>query len=148
MKALKLIAIGVFGWAIGYFCRPSTPIKPSKTVVLTRVDTIRITTPEIIVVSAKKPITERLAVANDTCDSVEVVVPIEQKVYSDENYRAYISGFNARLDSIDIFQRTTTITNIRQAKQSRFSIGINAGYGITPKGSQPYIGVGVTFKLF
>lgn len=147
MKVLSLIAVGVFGWSIGYFCRPNSPLQPSKTVVLTRIDTIRITTPEIIVVKAKEPMTERLAVANDTCDSVEVVVPIEQKVYNDENYRAYVSGFKARLDSIDIFQYTTTITNHREAKRSRFSIGISAGYGITPKGPQPYIGVGVTFQL-
>lgn len=83
-------------------------------------------------------------------DSVDVLVPITQKVYEDSTYRAYVSGFNASLDSIFVYRRTEYITNTRvvKSKPKRFSIGVQAGYGITPKGFQPYVGVGVSVNLF
>ena len=33
-------------------------------------------------------------------------------------------------------------------KSSRWNVGIQGGVGITPKGVQPYIGVGVSYRLF
>lgn len=81
-------------------------------------------------------------------DSAEVKIPISQKVYETEDYRAYISGYRAQMDSIFIVQRTTTVKVREPTKQKRFSVGVQAGYGFTPKGFQPYIGVGVSVKLF
>ena len=80
-------------------------------------------------------------------DSVEVELPIEQKVYSDSLYKAWVSGFDARLDSIYIYQPTRYITIKTTEQQSRWSWGIQAGMGITPKGLQPYIGLGFQFKF-
>lgn len=80
-------------------------------------------------------------------DSVEVELPIEQKVYSDSLYKAWVSGFDARLDSIHIYQPTRYITIKTTEQQSRWSWGIQAGMGITPKGLQPYIGLGATFRF-
>ena len=80
-------------------------------------------------------------------DSVEVELPIEQKVYSDSLYKAWVSGFDARLDSIYIYQPTRYITIKTTEQQSRWSWGIQAGMGITPKGLQPYIGLGTTFRF-
>jgi hypothetical protein len=80
-------------------------------------------------------------------DSVEVELPIEQKVYSDSLYRAWVSGFDARLDSIYIYQPTRYITIKTTEQQSRWSWGVQAGMGITPKGLQPYIGLGATFRF-
>lgn len=77
-------------------------------------------------------------------DSVEVELPIEQKVYSDSLYKAWVSGFDARLDSIYIYQPTRYITIKTTEQQSRWSWGVQAGMGITPKGLQPYIGIGAT----
>lgn len=82
-------------------------------------------------------------------DSVEVVVPIVQKVYSDSTYRAYVSGFNPSLDSIFVYRTTkyVTITKTQQAKPKLFSVGVQAGYGMTPRGFQPYIGLGIGISL-
>ena len=83
-------------------------------------------------------------------NSIDVLVPITQKVYEDSTYRAYVSGYNASLDSIYVFRRTEYITNNIpvKTKPKRFSIGVQAGYGITPKGFQPYIGIGISVYLF
>lgn len=80
-------------------------------------------------------------------DSVEVELPIEQKVYSDSLYKAWVSGFDARLDSIYIYQPTRYITIKTTEQQSQWSWGIQGGLGITPKGVQPYIGIGATFRF-
>lgn len=74
-----------------------------------------------------------------------VVIPITQKVYKDSDYTAYVSGYKPSLDSISVRHKVTTIT-IKQ-KPSRWNVGVSAGYGMTPKGFQPYLGIGVTFNL-
>jgi hypothetical protein len=81
-------------------------------------------------------------------DSAVVKLPIEQKVYGDSTYKAWVSGFDARLDSIKLFQPTKYITITTKQKPSRWNVGLQGGVGITPKGIQPYIGVGVSYKLF
>lgn len=81
-------------------------------------------------------------------DSAEVIIPITQKVYETPDYRAYISGYRATMDSIFIRQQTTTIRIREPTKPKRFSIGLQVGYGMTPKGFQPYAGVGVSVNLW
>lgn len=81
-------------------------------------------------------------------DSAEVIIPITQKVYETENYRAYISGYRATMDSIFIRQQTTTIRIREPTKPKRFCIGLQVGYGMTPKGFQPYAGIGVSVNLW
>lgn len=81
-------------------------------------------------------------------DSVSISIPITQSLYETEDYRAYVSGYNAILDSIFVTSRQTVIRIRDPAKKKRFSIGIQAGYGMTPKGFQPYIGLGVSVNLF
>lgn len=80
-------------------------------------------------------------------DSIDIELPIEQKVYSDSLYRAWVSGFDARLDSIYIYQPTRYITIKTTEQPSRWSGGVQGGVGITPKGLQPYIGLGATFRF-
>lgn len=80
-------------------------------------------------------------------DSVVVELPIEQKVYGDSTYKAWVSGFDARLDSIKLFQPTKYITITTKQKPSRWNVGLQGGVGVTPKGIQPYIGVGVSYNL-
>lgn len=84
---------------------------------------------------------------------VQVQIPITQKVYRDSSFTAYVSGFEASLDSfvLHVPHSVTTITNTSRPKQSRWSIGLQVGYGIslspTPDYS-PYIGIGVQYSLF
>lgn len=89
-----------------------------------------------------------IATPNDGNDSVNIAIPITQKVYETEEYRAYVSGYNASLDSIFTFRQKSVVRIREPTKQNRFSVGIQAGYGMTPKGFQPYVGVGVSVNLF
>ncbi len=84
----------------------------------------------------------------ETKDSVEVVLPITQKVYEDSTYRAYVSGYHPALDSINIFRRNEVVYIRSPTKPKRWGIGIQVGYGITPKRAELYIGIGISYNLF
>lgn len=99
----------------------------------------------------------RLPIANDTIcvsdtikESVFVEVPIEQKVYSDSNYTAWVSGYQPKLDSISITQKEISFHNklVNNKGSKRLFIGIQVGYGITPRGMQPYLGLGLSYNFF
>ena len=74
-------------------------------------------------------------------DTIQVRLPIESKHYTAESYDAWVSGYEPQLDSIKVYQREV------KPKQSRWSIGLQGGVGMTPKGLQPYVGIGVAYKL-
>ena len=76
-------------------------------------------------------------------DTVMVRLPIESKHYEGANYEAWVSGYEPSLDSINVYNRTI----VQKQKPKRWSIGVQGGVGITPKGVQPYLGVGISFRL-
>lgn len=86
-----------------------------------------------------------------TPDSADVVVPITQTIYEDSTYTAYVSGYNASLDSL-IFRMPREVITVKEyQKPKRWSIGIQVGYGMTLKGTPqfaPYVGIGVSYNLF
>ena len=81
-----------------------------------------------------------------TRDSVPVVIPIIQKRYTDSTYTAWVSGYRPSLDSIHVYRQREFVT-IKE-KQRRWNVGITAGYGVTPKGLQPFVGLGVSWRVF
>lgn len=83
----------------------------------------------------------------DIPDSTTVVIPITQKVYEDSLYRAYVSGYRPCLDSIFIYKRTETVYIRSPTKTKRWSLGLQVGAGFTPRGPEPYIGIGVSYNL-
>ena len=96
--------------------------------------------------------TERVEVpiiVRDTIrEVVEVEIPIEEREYKSEEYRAVIGGYNPYLKSIEVYPRTQIVNateTITKRKRWGVSLGVQAGYGMTPVGTQPYAGVGVTF---
>ena len=119
--------------------------------VLTRIDTVVVEKPAPaaeIILPAK---IVRLPLVG-TPDSAEVEVPRKAVTYSGESYRAVVSGFDVRLDTLEMRQRELSVSAgalpVRgTVPTKRFSVGIQAGYGLTPRGFQPYIGVGVSFRL-
>lgn len=130
--------------------------KVCDTTKVTIVDSVKKSFPVPVDNSIIKYITKPLAVAKDSVtkeiaqsanDSMKVQIPISQKVYEDTLYRAYVSGYEPNLDSITIKQKTTYITHTIRDKESRFRIGLQAGYGLTPKGMMPYVGVGLSYRL-
>ena len=89
-------------------------------------------------------------------DTIEL--PKVQRVYSDDStYRAWVSGYEPRLDSIEVYRKTIkeTVTIQLPAEKKkrtfwqRFNIGIQAGYGLglDDKKAHPYVGCGVGFNF-
>ena len=85
-------------------------------------------------------------------DSVSVTIPITQKVYEADSYRAYVSGYEPSLDSIFVREKTVreTVTIPVKQKQSRFGfgVGVGAGYGIINKKPDIFIGGTVNMRIF
>ncbi len=107
-------------------------------ILTTIIDTILVTQPDIIVIR----------------DTVYARLPKELKEYSGADYRAVVSGFRPSLDLIQVFPETRVVTNtvtVRQDKRRRWSIGAQAGYGLTLRDGRaalsPYAGVGVSYNL-
>ena len=84
-------------------------------------------------------------------DSAIVTLPVEQKVYEDSAYTAYVSGYDPRLDSIVIRQAHTytTMTKVVDKPSRRWSIGptVGAGYGIVGKQCDVFLGLSVTWNI-
>jgi hypothetical protein len=75
----------------------------------------------------------------------------EVKEYKDSTYYAKISGINAYLEEMEVYPKTLTqYINTKEyiyVPPKNWSMGIQGGIGITPKGLQPYIGFGVERKI-
>lgn len=131
------------------------------TVRLTVVDTVTVRLPVAKDSAVVRYLTVRVPMkdtaTNRPTATDTVRLPIEQKTYVDSTYTAYVSGYRPRLDSITVYPRRETVVITRTqsltpkaagAKPSRLTFGLQAGYGLTPKGFQPYIGVGAGWRLF
>lgn len=87
-------------------------------------------------------------VAENTPDSADVVIPITQKVYEDSLYRAFVSGYNASLDSMILFPRNEVITVYREPKRWHMSVSLGMGLvydGRWRVGPGAMVGVSVDF---
>ena len=102
-----------------------------------------------------RTLTRRVVVRDSVRDSVRdvvlvgdsVVMPVVQRVYGDSTFRAWVSGYDVRLDSVEVFPRTVVVTR-RAVVGRRWSVGVQGGLGVTPRGVLPYVGVGVGWRLF
>lgn len=164
MNSMKWLVVGLWLTITAVLCiisyenGASTAVVTADTIEVVKWDTIVQTKPiavESKVVELRSYRVKLLGKINGSssdssynADSAVVELPIEQKVYGDSTYKAWVSGFDARLDSIKLFQPTKYITITTKQKPSRWNVGLQGGVGITPKGIQPYIGVGVSYKLF
>lgn len=106
---------------------------------------------------------EKIIVRHDTCvlarvdsvfcqqpDSAAVVIPIEERVFTGENYRAVVQGYKPQLTSIDIYQKTIVVESVKK-DASRWSFGVNvgaqAGFYYTLHGWSPGVGIGASVGL-
>lgn len=134
-----------------------TPV--TDTIRVTRYDTLYCEMPvardsvvvryKTVLVPAVKTDTIKDIITAAWADSVLVEIPIEQKEYRDSTYKAYISGYDVRLDSIFVYGKTEykTIAE-KKRKDKRWHIGVSAGYGANKQGLSPFVGVGVTYSIF
>lgn len=140
-----LVVSALFGYWLGYRHTPevvTTEVVRVDTLVVERVEEREVVREVLRIDTIAIPVIE---VEHDT---VFLTLPIEQKVYADSLFRAVVSGYKPRLDSITIYPRTKYIerTAIRSPpKPFRFCVGAQVGYGFTPKGASPYAGLGISF---
>ena len=126
------------------------------TMRVTVVDTVTYTLPVARDSVVVRYMTKKLPIVHDTVhpiciDSADVNIPITQKQYCDSTYTAWVSGYEPSLDSIRVYKNreVVTINKVKKEPPYRFVFTLNVGYGITPQnGLQPYIGIGVGYKLF
>lgn len=162
--ALSVLAVIVLTVVCVRDCRsPRVIISETRDTVIVH-DTVRVIKPvardSVIVrtekvylkVSAEPTLTEKNYAqisADSIRDSVMVEVPIEQKVYEDSTYKAWVSGYMPSLDSINVYQRTEVITVTKFQKRKKWSLGIGAGASLGTDGKiRPSITVGVQRSLF
>lgn len=107
-------------------------------------DTVRYPVREVLVDSVPYPVF--VQVSGDTIRDT-VYLPITQKVYKDSLYTAYVSGYMAKLDSIEIYSRRQTMYVQERMKRKRWGLGVQTGYGWNENGRRVYVGVGISYNL-
>lgn len=93
-------------------------------------------------------------VMNDTIVRRDTIyLEREQRIYEDEEYKAFVSGFQPRLDSIYVYPKTIYETKVSTRKEwRRFTYGVQVGIGVVmPFNSSPsfggYVGVGIGYNF-
>lgn len=149
MKALPwilvvlLLIVCVAAWFSPHAPLPTEVRTETKVNTVVQVETLLISPPMAPLLTIRLTDTMRIG---------DTVVQREQAYYEDSLYRAWVSGYHPRLDSIEIYPRTVThtITNdiyhtIKVKDKRRWGLGLQAGYGY-PGGF--YVGAGVSYNLF
>ena len=93
-------------------------------------------------------------VMNDTIVRRDTIyLEREQRVYEDDEYKAFVSGFQPRLDSIYVYPKTIYETKVSTRKEWRqFTYGVQVGVGVVmPFNSSPsfggYLGFGIGYNF-
>lgn len=151
MNYRNIIAFIIGLWLATLICRCHHSAESEQPIRDTIVDTIKVVKPiavdsvitryKVVNVERVKDTTIVNEVSEVVFDTIRVRLPIESKHYSATNYDAWVSGYEPTLDSIKVYSREI------KPKQSRWSIGLQSGVGMTPKGLQPYIGIGIGYRL-
>jgi hypothetical protein len=124
------------------------------TLYITKTDTMPVPKTEYIVKYIKVPVPKD-STSTGNVDSLQLEVV--QRTYSDDStYTAYVSGVAVdsfpRLDSISVTQRTILIDHeiertIIKKRPLTFGVQGGAGYGITTKKPDIYIGIGLQWNF-
>ena len=153
MKLSNIIAFIVGLWLCLLITRCTNKAATEQPIRDTIVDTIKVVKPiavdsivtryKVVNVERVKDTTIVNEVSEVVFDTIRVRLPIESKHYTAESYDAWVSGYEPQLDSIKVYNREVIV----KPKKSRWSVGVQGGVGMTPKGLQPYIGVGIGYRL-
>lgn len=148
MKKLSwiLVTLLVVACVVAWF-RPHEPL-PAEIRTETKIKTVV----KVDTLLVSPPIAPLLVFQlTDTIRIGDTVVYREQAYYEDSLYRAWVSGYRPRLDSLMVFPKTVyqTVTNdiyhTITPKKKRWGLGLQVGYGY-PGGF--YVGGGVSYNLF
>lgn len=156
---IGLIVLFILKGCDNHFQRNEKPVDA----VTVRVDTVRDTVTVALPIETEREVVRYIKVKpvtlHDTVymerelDSLyaqgdSMLIPIEQKHYIDSVYEVWVSGFQPSLDSIRIYrQAIMTTRTITRTVSKRWSWGVQAGIYATPRGFQPGIGFGVTYRI-
>lgn len=125
----------------------------TKEKIVEKVKTITVKEPVPVNTYITKPIlipleTEKLVVKNDT---TYIVLEKEVKEFRDSLYYCRISGYQPKLEQLDIYQKTIEhtkeITKYKRPLVS-FGVGVSAGYSPIYKNVDVIAGVNITIPLY
>lgn len=145
-----IIALILASYLLGRQTPTQVEIIKRDTITITKTDTLRI----VNIKEVEKRVIDTILVAvKDTIivnDTTYIQLPIEQKAYQGENYKAWVSGYLPKLDSLNIYQKTIIkeVTNTIELQHRKWGVGVMGGYGVNQQGLTPFIGVGVYYRLF
>ena len=161
MKRIKYILLGVIaglvicilnGWASCHRTTDKEVITITDTLVLT--DTIIKMQPKPYKVTIIDTIylpQQPQQPQQDTLKQPQIDTLIRQEViYKDSTYTAVVGGIEPYLKSIEIYPKTIYVNNNTTTTikvRSRFGLGVQAGYGLSRNGLQPYVGIGVQYNF-
>lgn len=136
----------------GHFQAKLATLTPKEIQVVIKRDTLRLT-PVLREIHKVTHDTIKI-VMNDTIVRRDTIyLEREQRVYEDEEYKAFVSGFQPRLDSIYVYPKTIYETKVSTRKEwRRFTYGVQVGMGVVmPFNSSPsfggYVGVGIGYNF-
>lgn len=161
MKETIKYTIGIIitltvGWVVGYLSPRTGKANDghSDTTTVITYDTIRVYQPiaekTYVIGSYKFATVPTLLSITDTVKTPyyvhdTLVIPIEQRYYSSPQYKAWISGYNPRLDSIMVYNTTKTITVEHTAQKGALNgFSIEARLMVAPSLFVPSIGARFT----
>ena len=132
--------------------------KPKDQLDIVRYDTlppiVRIDTVRDTLLVPKYVYVKRFDTIRDTMDGnpIYLSVPISSYLFTDDStYKVEMEGYNVKANSIEIYPRTITQTVIERvsvpAKQKRWGIGPQIGFGYNGMNWMPYVGVGIQYNL-
>lgn len=142
---ILLAVVCVVAWFRPHEPLPTEIRTETKVKTIVKVDTLLISAPMAPLLVFRLTDTMRIG---------DTVVHREQAYYEDSLYRAWVSGYRPRLDSLQIFPKTVyqTVTNdiyhTIAPKKKCWGLGLQAGYGFYLGQSGFYVGVGVSYNLW
>lgn len=125
-KILPYIIILVVGMVIGWLCRNHFRDE----VEMVQIDSVvfRDTIREYQPIEKRKEVIDTIYVPIEKIvfikDTLYTPLPLEKKIYASSEYYAEISGYRPNLDYIEVYPKTTIITERIASKQPKNSIGI------------------------
>ena len=130
-RILPYIIVLLVGAVIGWLCRPNSieRIVDIQRDTIVKIDTHVIEKPVLVQTIVKDSL---MVAVHDTIrikDSVYISLPREVKVYSGDDYYAEVSGYRPNLDYIEIYPKTTTITQTQSvSRTNQLSLGAELQY--------------------
>ena len=133
----------------GHFQAKLEDLTPEVIQVIKR-DTLRLNTPVLREIHKVAHDTIKI-VMNDTIVRRDTIyLEREQRIYEDEDYKAFVSGFQPRLDSIYVYPKTIYETKVSTRKEwRRFTYGMQVGVGVVMPftSSGGYFGFGIGYNF-